>query len=240
MTPVQQVIYGVANGRVLRALLALPPRDGLRRPGVLVIHEALGLNEDIRRITARVASLGYVAMCPDLFDGAGPRAWCVMRTMLALRRGEGAPWDYLDAARSFLDRRPDVDHSRLGVIGFCMGGGFALLYAMRAPVHVVGTFYGGIPDSADDLRGICPVVGGYGARDRVFGGNGDKLNAMLDELGVAHDIETYELAGHSYMSAHSGWAATLGSWSPLKVDFDPQAAEDSWRRIERYLHRYLR
>lgn len=240
MAPVQHVVYGVAQGRALRAALALPPRDGRRRPGVIVIHELLGLTEDIRRITARVASLGYVAICPDLFDRPGLRALCILRTLIALRRGEGAAWEDLDAARLYLSRRSDVDSSRLGVIGFCMGGGFALLYALRQPVNVVGTFYGEVPQTAEELRGICPVVGGYGAVDRVFGGNGDKLNAMLDELGVAHDVETYERAGHSYMSAHSGWKATLGAWSPLKVDYDPQASEDSWRRIERYFHRYLR
>src|SRR5438477_3170024 len=101
----------------MRAALARPA-DGVRRPAVIVIHEIFGLNDDIRRITARMAGLGYVALAPHLYDGEGARIICVMRTLMALRSGEGVAFADLHAARQYLTAQPTVDASRIGVIGF--------------------------------------------------------------------------------------------------------------------------
>ena len=97
----------------MRAAFALPA-GGTPRPGVIVIHEIFGLNDDMRRIAARFADLGYVALAPDLFDTGGPRLLCVARTIMALQRGDGAGFADLDAARAWLGARPEVDASRIG------------------------------------------------------------------------------------------------------------------------------
>src|SRR5262245_33867266 len=97
-----------STGRPMRAALALPAAAG-RRPAVIVIHEIFGLNTDIRRITGRFADLGYVALAPDLYDTDGPRAICVLRTLLALRQGKGAAFADLEAARAWLAGRSEVD-----------------------------------------------------------------------------------------------------------------------------------
>ena len=236
-TPVD-VTFPSASGRPMRAALALPARAE-RRPGVLVVHEIFGLNADIRRITGRVADLGYPALVPDLYDGGGPRALCVLRTLLALRRREGPALADLEAARLWLGGRPEVDPSRTAVVGFCMGGGFALLYAVRAPLSAAGVFYGDVPARADELRGVCPVVAGYGGRDRLFAGQGARLERLLGELGVPHDVRIYPDAGHSFMSRHEGLMATLGAWGPMAAGFDPEAEADSWRRVESFLRTHL-
>ena len=114
----------------------------------------------------RFAALGYVALAPDLFAGRGRKPLCIMRTMRELGRGSGAAFDRIESARSWLAEQPFVDASRLGVCGFCMGGGFALLVAARAPIGAAAVFYGQVPKKADELDGICPVVAGYGGRDR--------------------------------------------------------------------------
>ncbi len=238
MATTTDVSFPSSTGRPMRAALALPGAAE-PRPAVIVIHEIFGLNEDIRRITGRVADLGWVALAPDLYDTAGPRLLCIARTMLALRRKDGPAFADLEAARAWLATRPEVDARRTGVVGFCMGGGFALLYAVRAPLGAAGVFYGDVPSTADELRGVCPVVAGYGGRDRLFAGQGRRLETLLGELGVPHDVRIYPDSGHSYMSRHQGLMATLAGWGPMKVGYDPRAEGDSWRRIESFFRTHL-
>jgi len=230
--------FPAANGRPMRAAFALPAPGG-KRPAMIVIHEIFGLNDDIRRITGRFADLGYVALAPDLFDTGGMRALCILRTFLALRRGDGPAFADLEAARAWLAARPEVDPTRTGVVGFCMGGGFALLYAVKAPLGAAGVFYGQVPPTADELRGVCPVVAGYGGRDKLFAAQGRRLASHLEKLDVPHDVREYPEAGHSFMSPHTGVMATLGAWGPMAVGFDPQAEADSWQRMKTFFQRHL-
>ena len=114
MATIEDVTFPASEGHPMRAALARA--DALEpRPGVIMIHEIFGLNDDIRSQAARMADLGYVVLVPDLFDRPAPRALCVVRTMVAIRRGEGPAFADLDAARRWLGARPDVDASRMGV-----------------------------------------------------------------------------------------------------------------------------
>jgi carboxymethylenebutenolidase len=234
----RDITFPCASGRPMRAAIAMY-EDGRPRPGVIVIHEIFGLNDDIRQITARVASLGYVALAPDLYDKGSMRLICIARTMMALRRGDGDAFADLDAARAFLQKQPGVDASRIGVIGFCMGGGFALLYAVRSPLNVAAVFYGDVPKTADKVRGVCPVLGGYGGQDRVFAPQGERLKKLLGELKIANDVKIYPDAGHSFMSNNTGVMATIGAWGPMKAGYNRDAAEDSWKRIEAFFASHL-
>lgn len=233
---VQRVLI-LAEGRELPGALAW--RGEGPAPGVLVIHEAFGLNEDIVAKCERLAAMGYVALAPDLYAGRGPKPLCVLRAMRELRKGSGRAFVDLDAARAWLVRLPQVDGSRIGVIGFCLGGGFALLYAVRAPVGAAAVFYGQTPSQAEALRGICPVVASYGGRDRLFAPHGERLARHLQLLGVEHDVKLYPHAGHSFMSDHRGLLATMMAWGPLRLGFAPDAAEDAWQRLEAFFAKHL-
>ncbi len=238
MAAVTDLTFPSAGGHPMRAALAVP-RATAPRPAVIVIHEIFGLNDDIRRMTGRFADLGYVALAPDLYDAGGPHVLCIVRTMLALRRQDGPAFADLEAARAWLAARPDVDSSRTGVAGFCMGGGFALLYAVRAPLGAAAVFYGDVPKAADELRGVCPVVAGFGGRDRFFAPQGRRLEQHLKELGVPHDVRIYPAAGHSYMNRHTGPLATLAAHGPMAVGFDAEAEADSWTRMEAFFRTHL-
>ncbi|MCH8815215.1 MAG: dienelactone hydrolase family protein [Chloroflexi bacterium] len=219
--------------------LALPESGTAPWPGVIVIHEMLGLNADIRRITRRFADSGYAAVAPDLFAGLGPKPICMMRTVAAYRSGGGRALKAIEASRSWLAERSEVDASRIGVAGFCMGGGFALLMGTTSTIGVTATFYGDVPDRAEDLAGVCPVIGSYGGRDRLFAKRGRRLKRFLDELGVSNDVKVYDGAGHSFMSHHSGLTARLGALSPLHAGYNESAAEDAWPRMLSFFAEHL-
>lgn len=234
----RDITFPAADGHPMRAAFAAPT-DGRTHAGVIVIHEAFGLNDDIRRITGMVADLGYAALAPDLFDGPRARAICIVRTMLTLSRGENDAFKDLEAARSFLNLQPTVDATRTGVIGFCMGGGFALMYAVRAPLAAAAAFYGNVPKTVEQLKGVCPVLGGFGGQDRVCAPQGLRLEKLLTEMNVEHDVKIYPDAGHSFMSHHGGVVGVIGKYTPLKAGYDEAAANDSWKRIEAFFGKHL-
>lgn len=226
-------------GKLMRAELALPVTGERLRPAVIVIHEIFGFNDDIRDKTEHFADGGYVAVAPDIYSVLGRKPFCVLRAMQSLRRGDGPAFEGLEAVRAWLAARPDVDASRIGVIGFCMGGGFALLFAAKAPLGAAAVFYGDVPKDESVLESACPVIAGYGGRDGVFGSRAARLEDHLTVLGIENDIKVYPEAGHSYMSEHSGMLNKLASWGPMKVGFDPEATEDSWRRVDAFFARHL-
>lgn len=230
-------IPGATSAPHLRAYLAVPPTGEGPWPAVVVVHEALGLTDDIRQQADRLAAAGYLAVAPDLFT-AGGALRCLRATFRAMLQGQGAAFGDLEAARRWLVERPDAT-GRVGVVGFCMGGGFALLAATRG-FDVSAANYGAVPRNADEvLAGACPIVASYGKRDRMFRGAAAELEGVLTRLGVTHDVEEYPDAGHSFLNRHN-----LGPFSALEkvagLNYHQPSAEDAWARILRFLDRHLR
>jgi carboxymethylenebutenolidase len=242
MATVRTVELAMPDGRAVPAALAMPdgPPVAGRRAGVVVVHELLGLNDDIRRITARFADAGYVALAPDFFSGLGPRPICIVRFARGIGRVHtGRPYRLLAAAEDWLRARPEVDGAPIGVAGFCIGGGFALLHATGADIEAVAPFYAAVPRDEASLAGVCPVVASYGARDRVFGEGGPRLETALTRLGVEHDVRVYPGAGHSFMSRHGGLLTRLEGILPMHGGYVEEAAEDAWVRTLAFFDRHL-
>jgi carboxymethylenebutenolidase len=232
----------LADGTAMRALLTLP--DGERPangwPLVLAIHDAFGFSDDIRRIARRFADNGYAALAPAIYDGAGAPVLCVVRTLRDLQARRGAAFDRLEAARAHAAALPEVDGDRLGITGFCMGGGFAIFFAARGGLKVCAPYYGDTPDRAEELRSVCPVVAGFGALDRQFAVQGERLEQHLTELGVPHDVKIYPGVGHSYMNdLGDGMLASLMRRTPMHAGYDEDASEDSWRRMLSFFAEHL-
>jgi carboxymethylenebutenolidase len=229
-------VPGATSAPQLRAHLAVPPVGDGPWPGVVVLHEAFGLNDDTRQQADRLAAAGYLAVAPDLFTAGGLR--CLRSTFAAMMSGHGAAFGDIEATRTWLADRADCT-GRTGVIGFCMGGGFALLAATRG-FDAAAPNYGLVPkDAATVLRGACPVVASYGARDRPLRGAAEKLGTTLTDLGVAHDVMEYPDAGHSFLNRHnSGPLAVLERVAGFS--YHEPSAEDAWARILRFFDVHLR
>jgi carboxymethylenebutenolidase len=255
----------LADGGTLEAELFLPGSDGRpgeasgqageasgqagevsgqagRHPGVLVLHESFGLNDDMRRIASRFADEGYAVLLPNLFSH-GSRIVCLSRVMTDMVRGsiDREIADIL-AAREALAQREDVDADRIAVAGFCLGGGFALIAATKPGFKAAAVNYGDVPKDRTKLDSVCPVVGSFGSKDRMFGRNmAERLEAHLAALGVEHDIQTYDGVGHSFFSQHEGWQGWLARMpTPMMVAPDADAAEDGWRRMLGFFEEHVR
>jgi carboxymethylenebutenolidase len=228
--------YPAAAGAV-RGYLAAPAGGGGPWPGVVVIHEAFGLNDDIRRKADELAARGYLALAPDLYGG---RSWirCLKGAFGQLRRGAGPAFDVLDAARGFLAARPDCT-GKTGVIGFCMGGGFALLCAPRAGFGAAAVNYGEVPADAEGaLAGACPVVASFGGRDRSMKKAApETLERALTVLEVPHDVKVYPGSGHRFMTRATGAEAAF--MKVTGMSYQAHDAADAWERIYAFFGRHL-
>jgi len=229
-------IPGAASVPELRAHLAVPPVGEGPWPGVVVLHEAFGLTDDTRQQADRLAAAGYLAVAPNLFTAGGVR--CLRATFAAMMSGEGAAFGDIEATRAWLAGRADCT-GRVGVIGFCLGGGFALLAASRG-FDAAAPNYGLMPrNAAEVLAGACPVVASYGGRDRTLRGAAGKLETLLTDVGVEHDVKEYPDAGHSFLNRHnSGPLAVLERVGGL--GYHAPSAEDAWGRILRFFDAHLR
>jgi carboxymethylenebutenolidase len=218
-----EIAPGVLKGG---AYLALPDAPG-PHPGVVVIHEAYGLNENIKDITGRFADEGYAALAVDLFTGRN-RTICMTRYMAGMLRGSVDRYGISDlkAALTHLAALPEVDPERIGAIGFCMGGGFAIAWACTDErLKAIAPFYGANPRPLDAVNRACPVVGSYPEKDFTASA-GRALDGALDATDIAHDIKIYPGAGHSFFNDR-GRA------------YNKPAAEDSWTRVLSFFGEHL-
>ena len=206
--------------------LALPAGGG-PHPGVVVIHEAYGLNDDIKDITRRFAEAGYVALAVDLFSDRN-RVVCMARYMTGMLLGSVNRYGIFDlkSALTVLAKMPEVDARRLGAIGFCMGGGFAIAWACTdSRLKAIAPFYGSNPRPLETTRRLCPVVGSYPEKD-FTARSGRALEQTLEKAGITHDIKIYPNAQHSFFSER-GRA------------YNKEAADDSWRRVTSFFGVHL-
>jgi carboxymethylenebutenolidase len=208
--------------------LAVPAATTGAVPGVLVLPEAFGLNDDIRAHADRLAAAGYVAFAPDLYAW-GNKARCVAATFATLARGSGRAFDDIEAARAWLAGHESCT-GRVGVIGFCMGGGFAVALAPRPGYAAAAPNYGLVPKNADRLlREACPIVGSYGEKDWMMRGAARRLETALTAAGIPHDVKEYPGTPHSFLNHHTGKTAVLDRI--LRTGYTPAAADDAWARI---------
>lgn len=230
---------GAAGGsRTLQGYLAEPDGEG-PFPGVVLVHEAFGLDDVMRRHADRLAAAGYLTLAVDLYSDGGARR-CLVATMRSLGSGTGRAFTDISTARSWL--RSDARCTgKVGVIGFCMGGAFALL-AAHDDFDAASVNYGQLPRNLEQaLEGACPVVANYGGQDRTLQGAAAKLEAALTNLGIEHDVKEFPTAGHAFLNdAPVGPRALRPLMRVMGIKPDPVAAPEAWQRIEDYFATHLK
>jgi carboxymethylenebutenolidase len=206
-------------------------------PGVVMLHEGWGIDDVLRRHAVRLASAGYLVYAPDLL-GEGPWLRCVVSTFRAFQARAGKPFQLIESCRQQLRADPDCT-GKVGVIGFCMGGGFALLLSVEG-YDAASVNYGMVPSDIDELAARAgPIVASYGGRDWTA----KSVPALRDALrthDVPHDVEVYPAAGHCFLNDKPNGPLLFRPVAKLAhAGPEPVSAADAWRRIEAFFAEHL-
>ncbi len=221
-----------SGSETVKGLLYLPQESGQaieRHPAVIVIHEWWGLNDWVKQQAADLAAHGYVALAVDLYRGQ-----VADDPDTAHQLSRGLPQDRgvrdLKAADDFLHADKHVNGSRVGTIGWCMGGGYALNFAVSDPrLKAVVANYGPPPTDPASLKQIkAPVLGNYGGLDKgIAPASVEAFAANLKQQGTPVDIKIYPDAGHAFENPNN------------KAGYKPEDAADAHARVLHFFAQQL-
>jgi carboxymethylenebutenolidase len=228
----------LAEGGSIPGLLALPAGTG-PFPAVVIVHEVFGIDESMTAQVTRMASAGYLVLMPDLYSRGGMRK-CLTATFRALVDGTGQAYLDIEAAKQMLLARPECT-GKVGVVGFCMGGGFALQLVSRGYDAAAVNYGQAAKDLDAQLVGACPIIGTFGAKDMSLKGAGPKLEEALTRAGIPHDVKVYPEASHAFMNPTQAGPKALRPFMNTVVGFKPRPADaaDAWQRIESFFAEHL-
>jgi carboxymethylenebutenolidase len=224
------ISYQRPDGQTVPAYLAAPDGGG---PGVVVIQEWWGLNDQIRGVADRLAGAGYAALVPDLYRGRSTvEAEEAHHLMSGLNFGEAAGQD----VRGAVQHLKALGSTRVGVTGFCMGGALTLLALANAPEADAGVVWYGYPplEYLDAGKIGAPLLAHWATQDNPFPIAGvDALEARLKEAGVRYE-------GHRYLAQHGFANETAQGPGRIPVtQYDARWAELAWDRTLRFFGRTL-
>lgn len=228
-TTLERVEYGRLDGRPLLGYLSRPVGVAQPLPGLIVIHEWWGLNDNVRDEARRLAAEGYVTLAVDLYDGAvATRVPEAMALSRQLTEKPAPAEDNLRQAYAYLDQA--VRAPRIGVIGWCLGGRWTLRAALLHPEQVDAAviYYGTVRAAEQELAALrMPILGLFGSKDPVVPlAMVTEFEETMRRLGRDLDIKVYEGAGHAFAN-------------PSGTTYEAEAAEDAWARTTDFLRRHL-
>ncbi|MFZ0803592.1 MAG: dienelactone hydrolase family protein [Terriglobales bacterium] len=193
-------------------------------PGIIVIHEWWGLNDWVKDQATKLSDLGYVTLAIDLYRGKVATTPDVAHEIMRGLPEDRAKRD-LHAAFDYLASQPNVKKDRIGAIGWCMGGGFALDVALQEPtLRAVVINYGHLATDTDSLKAInASVLGLFGGQDRgITPDDVHKFEKSMNDLGKPVDVTIYSDAGHGFEN-------------PVNKDgYRPDDTADAWQRTVKF------
>jgi carboxymethylenebutenolidase len=223
--------YNAADGTVIGAYLTRPKGDGTR-PAVVVIHPWSGIDEHTRDVGRRFAKAGYVALVPDLLSRQGGTSSFASREA-AIAAGQKLSNEMvtqdLGGAVNYLKAQNFVRAAKIGVIGFCWGGGKALMFTTRSKdLAATVVYYGDNPANLDDVKNItAPVLGHYGGADDRITSGVPKLTEAMKQYGKSFEYKIYPGAPHSFNSDDNPRA------------YREEAAKEAWTKTLEFFKKHL-
>ncbi len=223
----EEVQYATVSGEEITGYLA-KSEDNTEAPGIIVIHEWWGLNDNIRMMTDKLAGEGYTALAVDLYNGKVAESSDSAGTYARSVNDEEA-LDNLTQAYRFLTEQQGAEN--IGVIGWCFGGAWSLQTALAHPDKIDATiiYYGRLVTDAEQLKVLqMPVLGIFGEEDE--GIPPEEVNAFektLNDVGIENDIHIYEDADHAFAN-------------PSGTRYNEEAAEDAWGKTLQFLEESLK
>jgi carboxymethylenebutenolidase len=212
----------------LTGYLATPEKPGTH-PVIILIHEWWGLNDWVKEQAQKFASLGYDVLAVDLYRGK-----VASTPDEAHELSRGVPQDRamkdLQAAYDYMEARKDITKDRIAVVGWCMGGGYAVEFAVHQPrLSGVVVNYGSLPTDPNDLQQIAPpILGSFGADDKgITPADVHAFEDSMKKLGKYVEIKIYPGAGHAFENPNN----TNG--------YRPDAAADAWQRTTIFLRKSI-
>ena len=221
------VHLGPAEGGT-SAFVARPPGRAVA-PAVIVIHEWWGLNGQIREIARRLSLQGYIAIVPDLYHGKVASDPETAHELSRALDSDRASAD-LDAALEWLRAQPRTAKSRVGVIGFCMGGALGLGLALHDPAIAAAVMFYGRPETdPGKLAPLkAPLQGHFGAEDQgIPVDRVEEFQQALKTAGKNAEIYVYAGAGHAFM--HDG-----------RPSYNADSARRAWARVLAFFQKHLK
>jgi carboxymethylenebutenolidase len=226
-----EVKFNAADGTVVGGYLTRPKGDE-KRPAVIVIHEWSGIDDHNKDVGRRFAKAGYVALVPDLLSRqGGTNSFGTRDAAIAAGRkltNEMITQD-LAGAVSYLNGQNFVRANKIGVVGFCWGGGKALMFATRSnDLAASVVYYGEKPANLDDVKNItAPVLGHYGEADERITSGVPQLNAAMKQFGKSFDYKIYPGAPHAFNRDDSPSA------------YREEAAKEAWAKTLEFFKKHL-
>ena len=223
--------YKRPDGKTVKGYLA-EPSSASKAPGMVVIQEWWGMNDQIRGVADKLAAAGYRALVPDLYRGKSTvEAKEAEHLMKGLNFGDAAGQDIRGAVQ-FLKK----DSPKVGVTGFCMGGALTVLSAVNVPEMDTGVIWYGYPplQYVDAKKIKATLLGHWATQDQAFAISGvDELEKKLREANVKFEF-------HRYNCKHAFANETADTKKLDMLKYDPKAAELAWQRTMEFLAKHLK
>jgi len=218
-----------SGDETVQAMLYTPPGKG-PFPAIIVIHEYWGLNDWVKEQASKLADQGYEALAIDLYRGKVATTPDMAHELMRGLPEDRAKRD-LHAAFEFLQSQPNVKKNRIGAIGWCMGGGYALDVALQEPTLAAEVInYGHLatdPAAIDKIN--SPILGLFGGQDRgITPDDVHKFETAMKQAGKKIEVKIYADAGHAFENPNN------------KEGYRAADATDAWKRTVSFLAENLK